>query len=80
MERSIEVKKSKLQIKEVRKRLGMTQAEFATKLRVRRETVSAWENGRDIPAFLEDALIFYDLLKEINCSYDDVAIPSCKKN
>jgi DNA-binding transcriptional regulator YiaG len=80
MERSTEVKKSKLQIKEVRKRLGMTQAEFATKLKVRRETVSAWENGHDIPAFLEDALIFYDLLKEINCSYDDVAIPSCKKN
>ena len=80
MEQLIEVKRKKLQIKDIRKRLGMTQAEFAKKLRVRRETVSSWENGRDIPSFLEDALVFYDLLKEINCSYEDVAIPRSKEN
>ncbi len=80
MESLIEVKKKKLDIKDIRKRTGLTQAEFGAKLGVSRETISHWENGKYLPAFLEDALRFYEILKEINCSYDDVAMPSCKEN
>ena len=80
MEQLIEVKKKKLELKDIRKRTGLTQAQFAEKLGVRRATVSDWENGKSIPAFLEDAVRFYEVLKEINCSYEDVAIPSCKES
>ena len=79
IERFIEVKHKKLELKEIRKKTGLTQAQFAEKLGVRRATICDWENGKSIPAFLEDAVRFYEVLKEINCSYEDVAIPSGKE-
>lgn len=46
------------EIKALRKHMGLTQAQFATKLGVRRQTVSEWENGaydpdRSTTKFLE---------------------------
>jgi len=79
METLVEVKKKKLHIKEIRKRLGMTQEEFGAIFGVSRQAVSNWEKSLYVPSFLEDGLKFYLLLKEINCSYEDVAIPNGKE-
>lgn len=37
------------EIRRMRKSWGMTQSDLARELRVTRETVSRWENGREIP-------------------------------
>ncbi|WP_013320992.1 helix-turn-helix transcriptional regulator [Gloeothece verrucosa] len=68
----------KLQLKDVRNLLGLTQESFAQALGVKRETVSRWENGKDDPEFLEPAVKLYKLLQEINRSFEDLAIPEKK--
>ena len=80
METLVEVKKKKLHIKEIRKRLGMTQEEFGAIFGVSRKAVSNWEKSLYVTSFLEDGLKFYLLLKKINCSYEDVAMPDGKEN
>lgn len=80
METLVEVKKKKLHIKEIRKRLGMTQEEFGAIFGVSRQAVSNWEKSLYVTSFLEDGLKFYLLLKKINCSYEDVAMPDGKEN
>ena len=42
------------EIRELRFTLGMSQAQFAERLQVGRETVSCWENGRQRPNMYHD--------------------------
>lgn len=44
-------------IKELRKALGLTQQEFAEKIRVKRNTVATYEMGRSIPSDAAISLI-----------------------
>jgi len=41
-----------MQIKELRLRLGLSQAQFAERVGVWKETVSRWENGHNKPSKL----------------------------
>lgn len=50
-------------IKAMRFRLGMTQADFATRLGVRQLAVSTWENGHHNPSRLSFRSIDQELVK-----------------
>jgi DNA-binding transcriptional regulator YiaG len=47
----------KIDIKKIRKELGLTQLEFAIKLGVTPATVNRWERGRNLPSKLAIAKI-----------------------
>lgn len=52
-----EVKKTNERIKEIRKYFGVTQQEFAERIKVKRNTVATYEMGRSIPSDAAIALI-----------------------
>ena len=51
-------------IKEIRKKNNLTQAEFAERYGVTYQTVSKWENGKNIPDIM--------LLKQISEDFDNI--------
>lgn len=55
-------------VRALRRRLGMTQAEFARELGVRQQTVSEWETGRYAPRGASARVL--TLLAEERAPYD----------
>lgn len=57
-----------MEIKELRKKCGLTQAQLATLLNVKQVTVSYWENGESMPT----AKKLPELARILQCSIDDL--------
>ena len=57
-----------MNIKSLRKALGLTQVELALKLDVKRTTVCMWECGKSKPRY--DMLV--KISKALDCSVDDL--------
>ncbi len=64
-------------IKDIRKKNGLTQTEFAKKYGVTYQAVSKWENGKNIP----DIAILHQMCQDYNMNLDDFlkGKPSFKK-
>ena len=57
----------KITLKVLRKKLQMTQSQFASALGVRRSTVSEWENGVYKPSLgIEQIKVLEKLLSQVN--------------
>lgn len=57
-----------MNIKNIRERVGLTQAEVAKALNVGQSAVAAWETGRALPR--ADKLI--DIAKLLNCTIEEL--------
>lgn len=62
---------------ELRKRAGLTQQDLAYRVRVRSQTVSAWENNPRVPRLKPSQ--FVALMKELNCTAEDL-VNAMEKN
>lgn len=60
---------NKLDIKEIRKKLGLTQAQFAQRIGVDTKTVQNWEYGRPIPTTKHG--IIRELAESVTVSLDE---------
>lgn len=64
----MEAEKIGLLIKELRKKSGLTQNEFANKYNVTYQAVSKWENGKSIP----DVTLLKQICNDYNVSLDSI--------
>lgn len=55
-------------IKQLRKSLNLTQAEFSKKLNVSRSCVNHWENDETVP----NAYMIKSIKNTFGCSYDEI--------
>ena len=63
---------SNVEIKEIRKKVGMTQSVFASYMGVSKKTVKAWESGRTHPT--GPAFRLLDILEAENFSKTDFVV------
>jgi transcriptional regulator with XRE-family HTH domain len=64
---------NKVALKTLRKRLKLSQSQFAQALGLsRRSTISDWENGKVIPDWISRAKVLDRLLKEAGMDWDDL--------
>jgi DNA-binding transcriptional regulator YiaG len=64
---------NKIALKTLRKRLKMSQSQFAQALGLNRQaTVSDWESGKVIPDWISRAKVLDRLLKEAGMDWDDL--------
>ena len=58
------------QIKRIRQGESLTQEQFATQLNVSRQTVSSWENNRNLP----DLEMIVEISRVFNCTLDQLIL------
>jgi DNA-binding XRE family transcriptional regulator len=75
MDRKVQVKFKKVKLKEVRKKLELTQEQAAKNLGMAREELSLLESGKRVPEWILKAVKLNELLKQAGYTLDDLAIP-----
>lgn len=75
MDRKVQVKIRKVKLKEVRRKLELTQEQVAKELGMDRTDLSQLETGKKVPEWIYKAIKLNELLKEAGYTLDDLAIP-----
>jgi DNA-binding XRE family transcriptional regulator len=75
MDHKVQVKIKKVKLKEIRRKLELTQEQAAENLGMARQELILLESGKKVPDWLLRAIRLHELLKQAGYTLDDLAIP-----